>query len=57
MWIGIKEMEKMVNDGKKSIGIKMLKDSLYNIMIIPSEKKRIYLESDYTGLLNFVEME
>ena len=57
MWIGIKEMEKMVNDGKKSIGIKMLEDSLYNIMIIPSEKKRIYLESDYKGLLNFVEME
>ena len=56
MWIGIKEMEKMVNDGKKSIGIKMLEDSLYNIMIIPSEKKRIYLESDYKGLLNFVEM-
>ena len=57
MWIGIKEMEKMVNDGKKSIGIKMLEDSLYNIMIIPSEKKRIYLESDYRGLLNFVEVE
>jgi hypothetical protein len=57
MWIGIKEMEKMVNDGKKSIGIKMLEDSSYNIMIIPSEKKRIYLESDYTSLLNFVEIE
>jgi hypothetical protein len=50
-------MEKMVNDGKKSIGIKMLEDSSYNIMIIPSEKKRIYLESDYTSLLNFVEIE
>lgn len=57
MWIGIKEMEKMVKDGKKSIGIKMLEDTLYNIMIIPSEKKRIYLESDYTSLLNFVEVE
>jgi hypothetical protein len=57
MWIGIKEMEKMVKDGKKSIGIKMLEDSSYNIMIIPSEKKRIYLESDYTSLLNFVEIE
>ena len=56
MWIGIKEMEKMVKDGKKSIGIKMLEDTLYNIMIIPSEKKRIYLESDYSELLNFVEM-
>ena len=57
MWIGIKEMEKMVKDGKKSIGIKMLEDTLYNIMIIPSEKKRIYLESNYTSLLNFVEIE
>lgn len=57
MWIGIKEMEKMVKDGKKSIGIKMLEDPSYNIMIIPSEKKRIYLESDYTSLLNFVDVE
>jgi hypothetical protein len=57
MWIDIKQMEKMVKDGKKSIGIKMLEDPSYNIMIIPSEKKRIYLESDYTSLLNFVEIE
>jgi hypothetical protein len=48
-------MEKMVKDGKKSIGIKMLQDSLYNIIVIPSEKKRVYLESDYRELLEYVD--
>ena len=55
MWISITEMEKMVKDGKKSIGIKMLQDSLYNIIVIPSEKKRVYLESDYRGLLEYID--
>ena len=52
MWISINEMEKMVKDGKKSIGIKMLEDSLYNIVVIPSEKKRVFLDADYTILVN-----
>jgi hypothetical protein len=55
MWISITEMEKMVKDGKKSIGLKMLQDSLYNIIVIPSEKKRVYLDSDYRGLLEYVD--
>lgn len=52
MWISINEMEKMVKDGKKSIGIKMLEDSLYNIVVIPSEKKRVFLDADYSILVN-----
>jgi penicillin-binding protein-related factor A (putative recombinase) len=49
-WISIDEMEKMVNDGKKSIGLKMFEDKSYNIIEIPSVKKRVYLDSDYTIL-------
>ena len=54
---GIKEMEKMVKDGKKSIGLKMLEEKSYNIIEIPSEKKRIYLDSDYTVLMNLKDGE
>ena len=57
MWISITEMEKMIKDGKKSIGIKMLTDKSYNIIEIPSEKKRIYLDSDYTVLMNLKDDE
>ena len=57
MWISITEMEKMIKDGKKSIGIKMLTDKSYNIIEIPSEKKRIYLDSDYTVLMNLKDGE
>ena len=57
MWISITEMEKMIKDGKKSIGIKMLTDKSYNIIEIPSEKKRVYLDSDYTVLMNLKDGE
>jgi penicillin-binding protein-related factor A (putative recombinase) len=51
-WISIEEMEKMVKDGKKSIGLKMFEDKSYNILEIPSIKKRVYLDSDYTVLID-----
>lgn len=51
-WISIEEMEKMVKDGKKSIGLKMFEDKSYNIIEIPSVKKRVYLDSDYTVLID-----
>lgn len=51
-WISIDEMEKMVKDGKKSIGLKMFEDKSYNIIEIPSVKKRVYLDSDYTVLID-----
>ena len=47
VWIPITEIETMMNDGKKSVNIKMLKDNLYNIYEIPSKQKRVYLDSDY----------
>ena len=57
MWISITEMEKMVKDGKKSIGIKMLEEKSYNIIEIPSVKKRVYLDSDYTILTSLKDGE
>lgn len=49
--VPIKEAEKMIKDGKKSVNIKMLLEKTYNIIEIPSVKKRTFLESDYTVLL------
>ena len=50
LWVGIKEMEKMVLDGKKSISLKMLADDAYRIIQIPSEKKRVFMDGDYSVL-------
>jgi len=56
-WLPIKEAEKMVNDGCKSVGIKAIEEGKYRIVVIPSEKKRVYLDSDYSILLNEVNYE
>lgn len=45
-WVSIYEMEKMVNDGEKSIGIRMLKDGKYKLLPVPFEKKTVYLFPD-----------
>lgn len=45
-------MEKMIKNGEKSIGMRMLDQNKYNILVIPSTKKRVFLDSDYRCLLN-----
>ena len=57
LWVGIEEMEKMVLDGKKSIGLKMLADNTYRIVQIPSEKKRVFLDSNYSVLASLNDGE
>ena len=57
IWVSIEEIEKMVNDGEKSIGLRMIDDKKpykkhYNIVIIPSKKLRTFMESDYNYLVN-----
>lgn len=56
-WISIDEMEKMVKDGKKSISLKMVEEKLYNIIEVPSIKKRVFMESDYTALIKVLKGE
>mgnify|MGYP002624492615 CR=1 FL=1 len=46
------EALRMRDDGKKSISLKMLEDKSYNIIDIPSTKLRVFMESDYTCLLD-----
>lgn len=51
-WIGIGDLEKLVEDGNKSINVKMIDKGLYNIIEIPSIKKRVFMDSDYKILIN-----
>jgi penicillin-binding protein-related factor A (putative recombinase) len=51
----IEEAKKMHDDGLKSINIKMLDEKLYNVIEIPTVKKRVFLEADYTVLLKLEE--
>lgn len=44
-------------DGKKSVNIKMLEDSKYRLIDLPSTKKRVFLDTDYSPLLSLKEGE
>ena len=60
IWVSIEEMEKMVLDGEKSIGLRMIDmkkpyKKTYNIITIPSRKLRAFMESDYNYLVKELE--
>ena len=46
----------MKEDGKKSVGVASVEEG-YNIIEIPSTKKRIFMDSDYSVLLNLEDGE
>jgi len=50
IWVHIDVAEKIYTDGNKSIQLKMLTDNKYDIKELPSVKKRVYLDTDYTYL-------
>ena len=60
IWVSIEEMEKMVLDGEKSIGLRMIDDKkpykkVYNIMSVPAEKLRTFMEADLKYLVEHLE--
>ena len=60
LWVSIDEMVKMVNDGEKSIGLRMIDSKKpykksYNIITVPSSKLRTFMESDYDYLVKQLE--
>lgn len=60
IWVSIQEMEKMVADGEKSIGLRMIDPKkpykkAYNIITIPSAKLRTFMETDYDFLVKELE--
>lgn len=51
IFVDIDTIEKMKMDGLKSVNIRLIDKQGYKYTEIPSTKKRVYLESDYTILL------
>ncbi len=56
MYIPINTIRLMKEKGKKSVGIKAIEEG-YNIKVIPSVKKKVFMDSDYSCLLNLVDGE
>jgi hypothetical protein len=57
IWVSIEEMEKMVLDGEKSIGLRMIDEKKpykkqYNIIKIPAVKLRTFMEADLNYLVD-----
>lgn len=50
-YIPVKTIYQMKQDGKKSVGIKAINEG-YRIIEIPSVKKNVFLNSDYSILIN-----
>jgi len=59
LWIPAEDLKYMRDvEGKKSVGIKALSNSSYNIIQIPAEKKRVFMEADYNALIDrLIELE
>lgn len=57
IWVSIYTMDQMVKDGEKSIGIRMLKEGKYDIKVLPSTKKRLFMDTDYYCLLDLKDGE
>lgn len=55
MFVPIEEAEKMITDGEKSVNCKKVVDNMYekcySIIQIPGIKKRVFIDSDYSVLL------
>lgn len=57
LWVPIETAEKIYNDGNKSIQLKMFVNKLYNIIEVPSVKKRVFMDSDYSIFRDFEKEE
>lgn len=49
LYIPISTIAQLKKDGKKSVGLKAIEEG-YNIKVIPSTKKRVFMDSDYSCL-------
>lgn len=50
-WIPIKTAERLKAEGQKSINVKILDDPDYETLLIPSVKKRTFMDSDLSILM------
>lgn len=54
-YIPVSTIQQMKKDGKKSVGVSAFGN--YNIIEIPSVKKRVFMDSDYSVLLSLKDGE
>lgn len=57
IYVPISTITKLKEDGKKSVNINTIEKDGYRILNIPSVKKRVFLDSDYSVLLTLNEGE
>lgn len=57
LYVPISTIKKMKEDGLKSVNIRTIYESEYKFYDIPSQKLRVYMESDYSCLLETQEGE
>lgn len=50
LYVPISTVTKLKQDDKKSVNIKMINGDEYNIKVVPSIKRRVFLDCDYTIL-------
>lgn len=51
IYVPISSIEKMKNDQKKSVNIRLIDRETYDFVEIPSKLKRVFMDSDYSSLL------
>ena len=56
LYIPISTITKMIKDKKKSVGLKAIEEG-YNIKVLPSKERRIFLDTDYSVLTDLQEGE
>lgn len=57
LWVPIESFEQMKVDGLKSVNVLTTDREKYNIFTIPSIKKRVFMDSDYSKLFELWEAE
>ena len=55
LYVPLRTIEKMKNDGKKSVNVRTIETEDYEYINIPSKKKRVFMDSDYSVLKDLPE--
>lgn len=50
LYIPVKTIQQLRESGEKSVGLRHLNQSKYKTVVVPSIKRRVFLDSDYTIL-------
>ena len=57
VYLPVRTIQRMKEDGKKSFNIKDLQKDTYKILTVPSKKRRVFMDSDYSVLKDLEEGE